>query len=157
MDFNQILQWLQSMTSTNQAQNTNQYTSALGLGQQELGQQASQFSQSLDLQKLTQQQANDLANAQLGLQTTTQQEANALAQAQQGQSSQQQNWEQGQEASQNAANTAATNQRNAQIQAILNSPWMSNPNSGQGQSLLQQLAMLTGGNYGNTLSSVSTK
>lgn len=143
MDFNQILQWLQSMIGNQQTQNTNQYGSALGLGQQELGQQGTEFGQNLALQQQTQNQNNALAQAQLAQQGSEFQQ-NLAPQIQQ------QQWGQGQQAPINAANTQAANYRNAEIQALMNSPWMSNPNSAPGQSLLQQLSMLTGGNYGNT-------
>jgi type IV secretory pathway TrbL component len=138
MDFNSILQWLQSMIGNQQSTGASQYNSALGLGQQELSQQGTEFSSNLALQKQIQDQAN------------------ALAQAQQAQSSQQQGWAQGQEAPQNTANTTATNQRNAEIQAMMNSPWMVDQ-SGVGNSFRNNLYALLSSNYGSTPSSVTTK
>jgi type IV secretory pathway TrbL component len=134
MDFNSILQWLQSMIGNQQTQNQSTTNQAYGLGQQELGQQGTEF------------------NANLALQKQIQDQANALAQAQQQQSAQGQSWRQGQQAPQNSANTAATNQRNAQIMAMLNSPWSNDPGS-VGNAYRQNLQALLGSNYGNTPSS----
>ena len=123
MDFNSILSYLQSLLSTKQGQQNNQFGQNLTFQQQALAQKGSEFDKNLALQQEQQRQANEQFTKKLAFDTTGQTAQNLLAQQQQQQAAQQQAYAQKMNFEQMMNNWAASQQPGINAQMARQNQW----------------------------------